>query len=153
MKYGLTKIAAALFAAGFALNAQAADITIAYPSDPVSMDIHEQLSGGMMQLSHMTFDPLVRWTQDMKFESRLAEKWEQIDPLTMRFHLRKGVKFHSGNDFTAKDIDWTLKRLKTSADFKGLFEAFGDAKIHAAGATIDHAVIAPISASCSPKKA
>ena len=129
MKYGLTKIAAALFAAGFALNAQAADITIAYPSDPVSMDIHEQLSGGMMQLSHMTFDPLVRWTQDMKFESRLAEKWEQIDPLTMRFHLRKGVKFHSGNDFTAKDIDWTLKRLKTSADFKGLFEAFGDAKI------------------------
>ncbi|MCE0556398.1 ABC transporter substrate-binding protein [Motilimonas sp. E26] len=129
MKYGLTKIAGALLAAGFALNAQAADITIAYASDPISMDIHEQLSGGMMQFSHMSFDPLVRWTQDLQFESRLAEKWERIDPLTMRFHLRKGVKFHSGNDFTAKDIAWTLDRLKSSTDYKGLFEVFGSAKI------------------------
>ncbi len=48
----------------------------------------------------------------MKFEPRLAEKWERIDENTMRFYLRKGVKFHSGNPFTAKDIVWTLERLK-----------------------------------------
>jgi hypothetical protein len=33
----------------------------------------------MLQYSHMVFDPLVRWTQDMKFEPRLAEKWERLD--------------------------------------------------------------------------
>lgn len=106
----------------------AKEIKLAFDSDPVSLDPHVQLSGGMLQYSHMVFDPLVRWTQDMQYEARLAEKWERIDDLTMRFHLRKGVKFHSGNPFTAKDVQWTLARLKESQDFKGLFETFVEAR-------------------------
>ncbi len=129
MKKGLSKIAGAIVAAGLAFSVSAADITIAYDADPVSLDPHEQLSGGTLQLSHMTFDPLIRWTQDLQFEGRLAEKWERVDPLTMRFHLRKGVKFHSGNDFKASDIAWTFNRLKQSGDFKGLFEVFKEAKV------------------------
>ncbi len=35
-------------------------VKVAYDADPVSLDPHEQLSGGTLQLSHMTFDPLVR---------------------------------------------------------------------------------------------
>jgi peptide/nickel transport system substrate-binding protein len=102
---------------------------LAMDADPVSLDPHVQLSGGMLQYSHLVFDPLVRWTQDMAFEPRLAEKYERIDPLTMRFHLRKGVKFHSGNEFTAKDVVWTLARLKKSQDYKALFEPFAEPKI------------------------
>jgi peptide/nickel transport system substrate-binding protein len=98
-------------------------------ADPVSLDPHVQLSGGMLQYSHICFDPLVRWTKDMKFEPRLAAKWERIDDLTMRFYLREGVKFHSGNTFTAKDVKWTIERLKISQDFKGLFEPFVGAKV------------------------
>ncbi len=64
----------------------------------------------------------------MEFEPRLATSWERIDATTMRFHLREGVTFHSGNPFTAKDVVWTLKRLKKSPDFKGLFEPFEGAK-------------------------
>ncbi|MDP5292597.1 ABC transporter substrate-binding protein [Oceanimonas sp. CHS3-5] len=128
MKKGLNKIAAALVAAGFAMSVQAADITIAYDADPVSMDPHEQLSGATLEMSHLVFDPLVRWTKDFKFEPRLAEKWERVDDNTMRFHLRQGVKFHSGNDFTADDVVWTFNRLKTSPDFKAIFEPFAEAK-------------------------
>ena len=106
----------------------AKEIKLAFDSDPVSLDPHVQLSGGMLQYSHMVFDPLIRWTQDMQYEPRLAEKWERIDDLTMRFYLRKGVKFHSGNPFTAKDVQWTLARLKESQDFKGLFETFVEAR-------------------------
>ncbi len=40
----------------------------------------------------------------------------------MRFYLRKGFKFHSLYPLTAKDVQWTLERLKKSGDFKGLFE-------------------------------
>ena len=98
-------------------------------ADPKTMDIQEQLSGGMLQFSHWVFDPLVRWTQDGKFEPRLATKWERLDDLTMRFHLRKGVKFHSGNPFTAKDVIFTMKRFRGSADFKGLFEPFSEPKV------------------------
>ncbi len=103
-------------------------LKLAMDADPVSLDPHVQLSGGMLQYSHMVFDPLVRWAQDGSFEPRLAESWERIDDKTMRFNLRKDVKFHSGNPFTAKDVVWTLERLKKSPDYKGLFEPFAGAK-------------------------
>ncbi|MBL4903505.1 MAG: ABC transporter substrate-binding protein [Desulfocapsa sp.] len=102
-------------------------LKLAMDADPVSLDPQVQLSGGMLQYSHMVFDPLVRWSKDMTFENRLAEKWERLDENTVRFYLRKGVKFHSGNPFTAKDVLWTLARLKKSQDFKALFEPFTDA--------------------------
>lgn len=119
---------AAAFAVSVActVTAQAETIKVAYDADPVSLDPHEQLSGGTLQLSHMTFDPLVRWTKDLQFEGRLASSWEQINPTTMRFHLREGVKFHSGNAMTAKDVEWTFDRLKESPDFKGIFNLFSD---------------------------
>ncbi|GLO62350.1 peptide ABC transporter substrate-binding protein [Vibrio sp. MACH09] len=116
-----TKLAVALMAAGLSFGAAAADITVGYAADPVSLDPHEQLSGGTLQMSHMVFDPLVRFTQEMDFEPRLAESWERIDNETMRFTLRKGVKFHSGNTFSADDVVWTFARLKSSPDFKGIF--------------------------------
>lgn len=109
--------------------ANAKTLKLAMDADPVSLDPHVQLSGGMLQYSHMVFDPLVRWTQDMTFEPRLAHKWERLDELTVRFYLRKGVKFHSGNPFTAKDVQWTIARLKTSVDYKALFEPFKEAKV------------------------
>ncbi|PLX68384.1 MAG: nickel/dipeptide/oligopeptide ABC transporter substrate-binding protein [Denitrovibrio sp.] len=108
----------------FTTSVQAKTLKLAMDADPVSLDPHVQLSGGMLQYSHMVFDPLVRWTKTMDFEPRLATKWERTNPTTIRFYLRKGVKFHSGNDFTAKDVVWTLDRLKKSGDFKGLFEPF-----------------------------
>lgn len=104
-------------------------VRVAYDADPVSLDPHEQLSGGTLQLSHMVFDPLVRWTQDLQFEARLASGWEQIDDTTMRFTLREGVKFHSGNEMTAADVDWTFDRLKESPDFKGIFAPFTDVEV------------------------
>ena len=97
-------------------------LRVAYDADPVSLDIQEQLSGGILQLSHLTFDPLVRWNQDLQFEPRLATGWKQLDDTTLQMNLRKGVKFHSGNPFTAKDVAWTVERLKRSADFKAIFE-------------------------------
>ncbi|GMG83206.1 ABC transporter substrate-binding protein [Paralimibaculum aggregatum] len=119
----LRPIAAAAAALVLALGAPASAQTlkVAYDADPVSLDPHEQLSGGTLQLSHMVFDPLVRWTQDLSFEPRLATSWERVDSETMRFKLREGVKFHSGREMTAKDVVWTFDRLKTSPDFKGIF--------------------------------
>jgi len=52
----------------------------------------------------------------------LAEKWEQAadDKKTWIFHLRKGVKFHDGMDFTADAVIWNLERIfnKDSAQFE-----------------------------------
>jgi peptide/nickel transport system substrate-binding protein len=120
---------AVLMLFSFSPIANAKTLKLALDADPVSLDPHVQLSGGMLQYSHWVFDPLVRWTQEGTFESRLATKWERTNDLTMRFYLRKGVKFHSGNDFTAKDVLWTFERVRESIDFKGLFEPFVGVKI------------------------
>ncbi len=111
----------AAYAAG---HSEGKTLKMAYDADPVSMDPHEQLSGGTLQLSHMIFDPLLRWDQNLGFEPRLATGWERVDETTMRFMLRKGVTFHSGNEMTADDVVWTFSRLKESPDFKGVFVPF-----------------------------
>lgn len=103
-------------------------LKMAYDADPESLDIHEQLSGATLQLSHTVMDPLVRWTKDLTFEPRLATSWERIDATTMRFKLRPDVKFHSGNVLSADDVIWTFQRLQTSDDFKGIFTSFKEIK-------------------------
>jgi peptide/nickel transport system substrate-binding protein len=112
-----------------AVPAAAKTLRLAMDAEPVSMDPHAHLSTGTLQFSHLVFDPLLRWTQAMDFEPRLAHKWERIDARTLRFHLRKGVTFHSGNPLTAKDVEWTLQRLKRSESFKGIFEPVAGSKI------------------------
>nr|WP_300309414.1 ABC transporter substrate-binding protein [Halomonas sp.] len=123
--FGAAMLTAALPQAALADNT----LRMAYDADPVSLDIHEQLSGGILQLSHMVFDPLVRWTKDYQFEPRLATEWEQVDDTTLRIKLREGVKFHSGNDFTAKDVAWTIERLQRSGDFKAIFETIDSVNV------------------------
>lgn len=42
----------------------------------------------------------------------LAESWTVSDDgKTFTFKIRSGVKFHSGNTLTAKDVEWSLRRL------------------------------------------
>jgi peptide/nickel transport system substrate-binding protein len=116
--------------------AQAKTLRMAYDSDPTSLDPHEQLSGATLQLSHLLFDPLIRFRQDLSIEPRLAKSYETIDERTTRFHLREGVKFQSGRTLSANDVVWTFNRLKQSPDFKALFEPFAEARA-VDGLTVD----------------
>ncbi|MFC3285309.1 ABC transporter substrate-binding protein [Litchfieldella rifensis] len=125
-----TLVGAALTGAALMPMTASAETTlrIGYSADPETLDIHEQLSGGMLRFSHLSFDPLVRWTKDFAFEPRLATEWEQVDDTTMRMTLRDDVTFHSGNRFTAEDVVWTIERLKESPDYKAIFEPIAEAK-------------------------
>ena len=67
-------------------------------------------TGSFASLSLMTQtnDPLILRDNKSGLHPGLATRWEQIDPLTMRFHLRQGVKFSDGTDFTADDVVFTI---------------------------------------------
>ena len=64
------------------------------------------------------FDRLVDVEVDADGNSKivpsLAESWDiSDDGLEYTFHLRQGVKFHNGNDFTAEDVAYTFHRMLT----------------------------------------
>jgi len=97
--------------------------------EPISLDPHAQLSAETLQYAHIVFDPLVRRTDNMTFEPRLADRWERISDTAVRFYLKRGVTFHSGNPFTVEDVEWTVARLMKSPDYKDLFKGLEDVKI------------------------
>lgn len=56
----------------------------------------------------------------------LAESYELLDDHTYKFNLRKGVKFHNGEEMTAEDVVYSFKRLtdpkrSITAKAKGIF--------------------------------
>lgn len=99
-------------------------VTISYPSDSLTLDPAEQLSGMTLQVANLLFDPLVRLDRYRTMQPRLAERWEQLNATTFRFYLRKGVAFHSGNPMTADDVVFSFNRLRHSRDFRGLYSPY-----------------------------
>lgn len=54
------------------------------------------------------YEPLVRLGANSKLKGVLAESWEiSEDQRTITFHLRQGVKWHDGEEFTAEDVKYT----------------------------------------------
>ncbi|MBU1913190.1 MAG: peptide-binding protein [Candidatus Omnitrophica bacterium] len=60
----------------------------------------------------LIFNGLVKYDKDLNLTGDLAEKWEvSQDGLEITFYLRKGVKWHDGEPFTSKDVEFTYKGL------------------------------------------
>ncbi len=57
------------------------------------------------------FDSLTTRNHKMRVVPQLAESWKALDDTTWEFKLKRGVKFHNGDDFTAEDVSFTLKRV------------------------------------------
>jgi peptide/nickel transport system substrate-binding protein len=63
-------------------------------------------------LGHV-YESLTKRDKDLSIIPGLAEKWETSpDGLTWRLTLRKGVKFHNGNPFTADDVVFSATRVR-----------------------------------------
>jgi peptide/nickel transport system substrate-binding protein len=56
----------------------------------------------------LVYNGLLRYDKDLNLEGELAERWTvSPDGLVITFHLRRGVKWHDGADFTAEDVAFT----------------------------------------------
>ncbi len=65
------------------------------------------------------FDSLTIRDKHLLVVPQLAESWQAVDQTTWEFKLRKGVKFHNGDDFTAKDVKFTLDRVTKEGALDG----------------------------------
>jgi peptide/nickel transport system substrate-binding protein len=77
----------------------------------VAYDPHTAVGGSSEALVSVAFDGLV-WKDDKgAFQPALAESWKIADDWSAAdFRLRKGVTFHNGDPFTAKDAKFSLER-------------------------------------------
>lgn len=58
------------------------------------------------------FNGLVKYDKNVKLVGDLAESWDIEDEgKTIIFHLKKGVCWHDGAPFTARDVEFTYKKL------------------------------------------
>lgn len=85
-------------------------ITIATGSDQNYMD--GQMNNTNDVYLRAVYSQLVRRNADNEMVGDLAESWEVSDDgCTWTFHLKHGVKFHSGKELTAKDVKASYDRL------------------------------------------
>ena len=63
-------------------------------------------------INDMVFNGLVKYDKDIRLVGDLAERWDiSADGKTFTFHLRKGVLWHDGTEFTSADCLFTFQRL------------------------------------------
>jgi peptide/nickel transport system substrate-binding protein len=58
------------------------------------------------------YEGLIARDKDLNVVPALAESWEILEPTRWRFHLRKNVKFHNGDPFTADDVIFSADRVR-----------------------------------------
>lgn len=121
MKRTIFRVATAVSLVGLMLSAEAAlaqksgGVLKAYHrGTPPSGSIHEEATNSTVSPYMGVFNNLVMYRQDIAKNSMdtivpdLAESWAwNSDGTKLTFKLRKGVKFHDGKPFTAKDVQCT----------------------------------------------
>jgi peptide/nickel transport system substrate-binding protein len=61
----------------------------------------------------LIYDGLVRADRDLSLTGELAESWTiSKDERTITFHLKKGVRWHDGAPFTARDVEFTYRYMR-----------------------------------------
>ena len=112
---------AALAVAGVALSSATAmaddrpEVVVAVNSLARTLEPAERDGNVDVRIVYSMYDTLIRWdflnpmpNGDTRLVPGLATAWKRIDPRTLELTLRKGVKFHNGDEMTADDVVFTF---------------------------------------------
>src|SRR3984957_18393917 len=80
-------------------------------SGPGTLDPHVSSSAVELEVIHNVFEPLVTLDNQNATKAMLAAKASASpDAKTYTFELRKGVKFHNGDEMTSADVQASMER-------------------------------------------
>lgn len=84
-------------------------ITFALEQDPV----HIAPFGAILTSNHWGKEPmyesLIEWDAKLNQRPALAQSWKVVDPRTIDFTLKRGVRFHNGKEVTAADVKYSVE--------------------------------------------
>lgn len=108
LRIALCVLAVAIGATG----AQANVFRWAADTDPASMDPYSRNVTATFSFLQNVYEPLVRRDRELKLEPALSTGWRNTAPDTWRFELRRNVRFHGGEPFTADDVVFSFERAR-----------------------------------------
>src|SRR5438445_7249023 len=89
--------------------APAGKVVIAQGVDPSTLDMMNQQETPASNVGAQMFDTLVDRDASLKPAPGLATELPKlVNPTTWEVKLRKGVKFHNGEDFNAESVKFSL---------------------------------------------
>jgi peptide/nickel transport system substrate-binding protein len=92
--------------------APAGKAVIAQGVDPTTLDMANQSETPASNLGRQIFDTLFERDPNLKVVPALAAEMPKlVAPTTWEVKLRKGVKFHNGEEFNAESVKFSLERL------------------------------------------
>src|SRR3989454_4000217 len=86
------------------------ELVVAQGGDVSKFDPHFSTSSNDIRVSFNLFDNLVSRYPDGKLHPGLATEWKLQGPTQWTFKIRPGVKWHTGDPFTAADAKFSLER-------------------------------------------
>src|ERR1700674_4765601 len=136
MKIKTLLLALGIVIAAMLHPAAAATFRFAFQGDLKSLDPYSLNESFTLGVLGNVYEGLTKRGPNLEIIPGLAERWEVLEPTRWRFYLRKGVKFHNGEDFTADDVVFSADRARANgSDIKTRLPA--DAK---AAKVDDHTV-------------
>ena len=94
-------------------------LTVSTFSDPKNYNPYSSDGRHLARVCNSVFERLVDHNvAGDQYVGVLAEKWEE-DEGGITFYIRKGVKFHQGQDLTASDVVFSLKKASTFPSANG----------------------------------
>ncbi len=114
MKKALALLLAGVMAIGMAgckKQNNGGTVTVGITQEPSVFDPHTVVAAGDKEILFNVFEGLYKFDSNGNLNPCLATAVEISDDSSVyTFTLREGVKFHNGNDMTADDVVYSLKR-------------------------------------------
>lgn len=93
-------------------------------AEPASLDPHNSTALANFTVQRVIYDTLVEQDENGEIIPCLAESWEVMDDLTVRFYLRDDVYFSNGDKLTAEDVRYSIERSTIERGSASMFSAF-----------------------------
>jgi len=97
------------------VHAKAGELVVAEGVEIGQLDPHRARSMQDLGFGNAVFDALFRRQEGGEISPGLALSYKLIDDKTWTFKLRKGVRFHNGDFFTARDVKFSFDRMLNPA--------------------------------------
>lgn len=122
--YPLTVAVLAVFLWAPLIASAAAQLRIGMSADVTSIDPHFANIAPNNAVGWHIYDALANIDADTRLNPGLATAWRAINDTTWEFTLRKGVRFHDGSSFDARDVEFSIRRAASLAEKGGQFGGF-----------------------------